>query len=595
MALTDYINPYIDQSGNALSPEAIAARRRYAYSMMQQAGDGSPTKANAIGAIARALQGTMAGYMVGQTDKDEQAGLSAQGEMWAKAAEGLTGGSAGPAPVTPSSPVTSAPPPSPGTLGQSGMISPQVSNRFGNWQQGPTPGTSIPAPVQAAQPMAASTAGKIYGADEPSPLDPPSGNARDLLIRTVYGEDPGQSALGVANVIRNRTVNGGFGGNTVPGVVLAKNQFEPWNNNMARSRMAALQPGSPEYNRLGGIVDSAYTGANDPTNGATSFFSPTAQAALGRQPPQWAQGQGQDIGEHRFYGGAPGQPTQLAGPPPTPDSAPPPQQGAQVGQPPSGQPTQGPQQQQMIQGLINTVRDPGTSVYAKRAATQMLQGIVTKNLGAEMQYMPQPDGSVAWFNKLNPNQHGVITDPGMIERVGAMKKAEAQKAEEGKQAAVAPGLTNLNAEITGDIPSKVQAALKMVDSEGTVPVTGIGGALLAMKPGTGAYNLQQTLNQIKSSMASAYINHVKAISPDGRGASTEQVEQYLKSQGLEITDKAALRSSLIRMQGQFSAPGSNAPPVNMTPGGIIAPRAYAGESQTSGGFRIMKVTPPNGG
>src|ERR1035437_1032076 len=85
---------------NAVSPEAIAARRRYAYSMMQQAGDGSPTKANAIGAIARALQGTMAGYMVGQTDKDEIQGLNAQGKIWAKAAEGLTGGSppAGPAP-----------------------------------------------------------------------------------------------------------------------------------------------------------------------------------------------------------------------------------------------------------------------------------------------------------------------------------------------------------------------------------------------------------------------------------------------------------------------------------------------------------------
>jgi spore germination cell wall hydrolase CwlJ-like protein len=369
MALTDYVNPYIDQSGNALSPEAIAARRRYAYSMMQQAGDGSPTKANAIGALARALQGTMAGYMVGQTDKAEQQGISSQGQMLADMVSG----------------------------GSSPSASPQASA----------------SPVQAAQPMGTPSAGKIYDANEPSPLDPPSGNARDLLIRTIYGEDKGPSALGVANVIRNRAVNGGFGGDTVPGVVLAKNQFEPWQAPQAKARMLALDTNSPDYARLGGVVDQAYAG-NDPTNGATSFYSPTAQAALGRPTPQWAQGQGQDIGEHRFFGGAPAQPAQLAGPPPSPDSGQPPQ--------PVPQGTGGPQGG--IQKLISVVRDPTATPYQKLYATQMLQGVVQKQMSGGMKYIPQADGSVAWFNEFNPNQHGVITDPGMIARVGAMENAK---------------------------------------------------------------------------------------------------------------------------------------------------------------------------
>lgn len=129
--------------------------------------------------------------------------------------------------------------------------------------------------------------------------------ARDLAIRTIYGEaanepDDGQAA--VAAVIRNRIQAGRYGGDNVESVVRARNQFEPWNTPQGQFRMMSLRPEDPRYERIGAIVDRVFSGeAPDPTNGATHFFSPTAQAALGRNVPAWAQGEGQPIGRHTFY------------------------------------------------------------------------------------------------------------------------------------------------------------------------------------------------------------------------------------------------------------------------------------------------------
>jgi len=227
------------------------------------------------------------------------------------------------------------------------------------------------SPTQTAQRPAApqaSTSNKIYDANEPSPLDPPSGADRDMAIRTVYGEDPGQSALAVANVIRNRAVAGNYGGDNVPSVVLAKGQFEPWADPAARARMASLQPGSPEYERIGKIVDSAYTGANDPTNGATHFYAPKAQAALGRSAPAWAAGPGQEIGPHRFYG-APGggQPADNAVLP----------QGATPAGPASAQPSQGgldvsPRILQLLSAVANPMLPDGQKEVAKTLLSREL-------------------------------------------------------------------------------------------------------------------------------------------------------------------------------------------------------------------------------
>lgn len=128
---------------------------------------------------------------------------------------------------------------------------------------------------------------------------------RDMAIRTIYGEaanEPDEGQAAVASVIKNRMQAGRYGGDSVPGVVLAKNQFEPWGNNDARARMMALKQDDPRYQKIGGIVDQVFGGQmEDPTNGATHFVAPQAQAALGRQMPSWAQGDGQAIGRHTFF------------------------------------------------------------------------------------------------------------------------------------------------------------------------------------------------------------------------------------------------------------------------------------------------------
>jgi hypothetical protein len=131
-------------------------------------------------------------------------------------------------------------------------------------------------------------------------LDP---RARDLVIRTVLGEaanEPDEGMAAVAAVIRNRVQSGRFGA-SVPEVVLKPKQFEPWNTPEGRSRMQGYAADSEPYSRAARAVDSVFSEGSDPTSGATHFYSPTAQAALGREPPKWAQGEPQTIGRHAFY------------------------------------------------------------------------------------------------------------------------------------------------------------------------------------------------------------------------------------------------------------------------------------------------------
>lgn len=127
--------------------------------------------------------------------------------------------------------------------------------------------------------------------------------SRDLVIRTIFGEasaEPDEGKTAVAAVIRNR-LNAGRFGKTAADVVLAKNQFEPWARPDAKRRMESLPVESPIYKKLGDIVDRVFNSDDDPTNGATHFFAPAAQAALGRDVPKWAKGEGTVIGRHTFF------------------------------------------------------------------------------------------------------------------------------------------------------------------------------------------------------------------------------------------------------------------------------------------------------
>jgi hypothetical protein len=153
----------------------------------------------------------------------------------------------------------------------------------------------------------------------------------DQLVRTVLGEAGGEDDRGqmaVVGVIGNRAKQSGM---DTTGVIFAPKQFEPWNNPQVRARLEAIDPASPAYQRALANVRKVRSGLEpDPTGGATHFYSPTAQAGLGRPPPSWDNGKGVDLGRHRFFSlgygpgsGAPGAPPgqQQAGvpaPQPTP-------------------------------------------------------------------------------------------------------------------------------------------------------------------------------------------------------------------------------------------------------------------------------------
>jgi spore germination cell wall hydrolase CwlJ-like protein len=125
---------------------------------------------------------------------------------------------------------------------------------------------------------------------------------RDAVIRTVFGEAGNQAPEGqaaVAHTIRNRARQSG---ETPYDIVHARAQYEPWSNPVARTRTEGLDRNSPEYHSIGEIVDPIMRGEMpDVTGGATHFYAPKAQKAMGRPAPRWANGKGIDIGDHRFY------------------------------------------------------------------------------------------------------------------------------------------------------------------------------------------------------------------------------------------------------------------------------------------------------
>jgi hypothetical protein len=185
-----------------------------------------------------------------------------------------------------------------------------------------------------------------------------SGNDLDNVTRTILAE-AGQNATpasmaAVASVIRNRLAAGGYG-NTPSAIVHAPNQFEPWNPNSGNDP-SRFDQNSPAYKQAAALAQGVFSGVvNDPTAGATHFFAPAAQAALGRSRPTWAGSPPTaEIGGHQFFapsgpvtadaigavsatpGYAPGGPetaTPYSGPgsQPTPQNAPP------ITVPPTGQ------------------------------------------------------------------------------------------------------------------------------------------------------------------------------------------------------------------------------------------------------------------
>lgn len=122
----------------------------------------------------------------------------------------------------------------------------------------------------------------------------------DKTVRTVWGEARGEQPDGwkaVAGVIKNRAR---LGKQSPSQVVLAPYQFEPWQSK--RGELEGLDPNSPDYLKIKAAIKPIFEGTEpDPTGGATHFYSPKVQSALGRKPPSWDDGSGVDLGTHRFF------------------------------------------------------------------------------------------------------------------------------------------------------------------------------------------------------------------------------------------------------------------------------------------------------
>jgi hypothetical protein len=265
----------IDTSG---TPQDMQRRQKMADALLQEGMNTTPAAGGKYGgwltAANRALAGALGGYQSGQLGNQERAGLAASARNFSS---GLSGGTVGEPDSTPGNPPLATGVPM-------GMVKPGM----------PQPDTSE----------------KVYTQDQLNPMDEPRGDARTKMIATLLGEEkPGSpESLGAANVIRNRAVDGGYGGDTPDAVVQSPNQFSPWNDQSGRDRMSRALQDPAQVAKANDTIDQTYgvgkyaaAGPNDPTEGKTHFYDP-ASIVPPNSVPKWAQGkQGQQIGKTLFF------------------------------------------------------------------------------------------------------------------------------------------------------------------------------------------------------------------------------------------------------------------------------------------------------
>ena len=172
---------------------------------------------------------------------------------------------------------------------------------------------AVPTFGDATAPTAAPTASTPTARAIPTAAPsnaPMSSDARDLAIRTIYGEAGGEPAAGqagVASVLKNRLAGGQYG-DDMQSVILAPKQFSLWNKgDPAGNSARKLDPSSSSYQKIGAIYDGVMSGQiPDPTGGATHYYNPNvASPGWG---PKLAQQNDVRIGNHRFVGTGPAGP-----------------------------------------------------------------------------------------------------------------------------------------------------------------------------------------------------------------------------------------------------------------------------------------------
>jgi hypothetical protein len=135
----------------------------------------------------------------------------------------------------------------------------------------------------------------VQSAAQISPQD------RDNAIRTMIGEeDTPAGQAGVASTMLNRLRSGQYG-KSLTQIAHAPGQFESWSRN--GKGLSGIPQSDPRYQLAAAIFDGVASGqVPDLTNGATHFYAPKTQTALGRKPPTWATGQtGKQLGNTLFF------------------------------------------------------------------------------------------------------------------------------------------------------------------------------------------------------------------------------------------------------------------------------------------------------
>lgn len=151
---------------------------------------------------------------------------------------------------------------------------------------------------------------KVSKAPKALALDP-----KDALIRTVLGEASPDASdderQWVGAVVANRAK---AKGKSYTDVVQEPGQFEAWQRD--RAKLLAYKPTDPAYQATEAALQPILNG-KDPTGGATYFYHPDAQAALGRSKPGFDDGSGVQVGKGLFfrqpYGDEPGPDVGLEG------------------------------------------------------------------------------------------------------------------------------------------------------------------------------------------------------------------------------------------------------------------------------------------
>lgn len=361
-------------NGARMTPEDIAAQKKVAAAMMEKGADYSPVR-SAWQGVARAAQGVLGGYQDGEASKAAAANAADNKAMIAALLGG--GGMTAAAPAAPS--VATA---------------------------GTVPASLSAAPVARAP----DTTGKIYSNDEPSPLDAPTGQDRINMVATALGEEPAGSpaGLGAINTIRTRAIDGGYGGDTPTGVVLAPKQYSANNDPAHRAALLArATANTPEVAKVSDAIDQTYgvgkyvnAGPNDPTEGKTHYYDPASMVPPGAVP-LWAQGKPfQQIGQTRFYDDPDepaAKPVQVASAAPVafaaPAAAPSPGVAALTAAA-NGTPAPGVAKVTgALSGVNPAVLQAATSPYADDATKRIAGIMLTAQLGKEKKdtYSPQVD------------------------------------------------------------------------------------------------------------------------------------------------------------------------------------------------------------